>query len=290
MSFGLTQKTISQLNSIFQKYPEIHQVKIYGSRARGDHRKGSDIDLAFFSESEEDLSSRLSWELDDLPTPYLFDVVNYDKLKNNPLKKEIDHHGKIFYIRKPQNDEIEKNKIHLEDRHRIMLENLFCKYLPNVEVWAYGSRVNGQSHEGSDLNLVLRGPNLEKVSASQFTDMREALTESNIPFLVAIKDWAVIPKSFHEEIKKNYYSLIKPKNLVKLQDKYVSKNWLNTNFGSICSLEYGKPLKKEDRKYGSYPVLGSNGVVGYHSEYIVKGPCIIVGRKGSAGGSYLFKS
>ena len=109
MSFGLTQKTINQLNSIFQKYPAIHQVKIYGSRARGDHRKSSDIDLAFFSESKEDLSSRLSWELDDLPTPYLFDIVNYGKLKNNPLKKEIDQHGEIFYIKQPQTDRVKKH-------------------------------------------------------------------------------------------------------------------------------------------------------------------------------------
>ena len=86
-------------------------MKIYGSRARGDHRKGSDIDLAFFSESDEDLSSRLSWELDDLPTPYLFDVVNYDKLKNNPLKKEIDQHGKIFYIRKTKSNKINNHSL-----------------------------------------------------------------------------------------------------------------------------------------------------------------------------------
>ncbi len=53
--------------------------------------------------------------------------------------------------------------------------------------------------------------------------------------------------------------------------------------GEVISLEYGKPLKKEDRKEGDYPVFGSNGIVGFHDEFIVQGPCIIVGRKGSAG-------
>jgi len=48
-------------------------------------------------------------------------------------------------------------------------------------------------------------------------------------------------------------------------------------------LEYGKPLKKENRKKGLYPVFGSNGIVGYHDSYLVEGPFIIVGRKGSAG-------
>ena len=206
MPFGLNQKTINQLNSVFQKYPEIHQVKIYGSRAVGSYRKGSDIDLAFFSESKEDLSSKLSWDLDDLPTPYLFDVVNYNKLSNNSLKKEIDQCGKILYVKKSKNNKVKNSKIHLEDRHRKILENLFQKHLPGVEVWAYGSRVNGESHNGSDLDLVLRG---KKISSSQFLDIRTALTESNIPFLVEVRDWIKLPKSFHEEIKKNYYILIK---------------------------------------------------------------------------------
>ena len=97
MAFGLPQKTITQLKSVFKNHPEITQVKIYGSRAKDYYRKGSDIDLAFFSESKKDLSSNLSWELDDLPSPYTFDLVNYNTLNNTPLKEEIDKYGKVFY-------------------------------------------------------------------------------------------------------------------------------------------------------------------------------------------------
>lgn len=53
--------------------------------------------------------------------------------------------------------------------------------------------------------------------------------------------------------------------------------------GDLCSFEYGKPLKSEDRQPGEYPVFGSNGIVGYHSEYLVEAPFLIIGRKGSAG-------
>lgn len=53
--------------------------------------------------------------------------------------------------------------------------------------------------------------------------------------------------------------------------------------GEVCILEYGKPLKEENRANGEYPVFGSNGAVGYHNEFLVKGPFIIVGRKGTAG-------
>ncbi len=54
-------------------------------------------------------------------------------------------------------------------------------------------------------------------------------------------------------------------------------------FDDVCTLEYGSSLPKPERRDGPYPVMGSNGVTGYHDEYLVEGPSIVVGRKGSAG-------
>ena len=54
-------------------------------------------------------------------------------------------------------------------------------------------------------------------------------------------------------------------------------------FEKICTLEYGASLPKKKRIDGHIPVMGSNGISGYHNEYLIKGPAIIVGRKGSAG-------
>lgn len=59
--------------------------------------------------------------------------------------------------------------------------------------------------------------------------------------------------------------------------------WGAGTLGDIFSLEYGKPLKEEDRSGSGYPVLGSNGIVGYHKEYLIEGYGIVVGRKGTAG-------
>jgi type I restriction enzyme S subunit len=59
--------------------------------------------------------------------------------------------------------------------------------------------------------------------------------------------------------------------------------WEMGGLGDILSLEYGKPLKEEDRSGNGYPVLGSNGIVGYHKDYFVEGYGIVVGRKGTAG-------
>ena len=54
-------------------------------------------------------------------------------------------------------------------------------------------------------------------------------------------------------------------------------------FEDVCSLEYGKSLPKAKRIDGPFPVVGSNGITGYHNDYLVEGPAIVVGRKGSAG-------
>jgi type I restriction enzyme, S subunit len=63
----------------------------------------------------------------------------------------------------------------------------------------------------------------------------------------------------------------------------IPERWEVRELGDMLSLEYGKPLKEEDRVGGNYPVLGSNGIVGYHNEYLIEGSGIVVGRKGTAG-------
>lgn len=62
-----------------------------------------------------------------------------------------------------------------------------------------------------------------------------------------------------------------------------SNSWLKTKLGAVLSLEYGKSLSESNRDGGEYLVYGSNGVVGSHSEFLVEGPGIVVGRKGSHG-------
>lgn len=96
------------------------------------------------------------------------------------------------------------DRVHLSARHRRVLEALLRDHLPDVEVWAYGSRVDGRGHEGSDLDLVLRGPGLEEIPAEQLADFEDAARESTIPFLVEARDWARLPKRFHREIEREY--------------------------------------------------------------------------------------
>ena len=102
-------------------------------------------------------------------------------------------------------------RVHLLPRHRARIEALLREHLPDVEVWAYGSRVGGDSHDGSDLDLVLRAPGLEKVPMDPLCDLWDALRESTIPFLVEARDWARLPKSFYGEIERDYVVLVEGK-------------------------------------------------------------------------------
>ena len=67
------------------------------------------------------------------------------------------------------------------------------------------------------------------------------------------------------------------------ENKVKSSHYEMMPFEKICTLEYGASLPKKKRVDGHIPVMGSNGISGYHKEYLIKGPAIIVGRKGSAG-------
>ena len=95
--FGLPEKTVNELIEYFKSKPEIEKVVIYGSRAKGTYRIGSDIDFAIWSDKET--LSGISLELDELPTPYMFDIINYKTLTHDKLKNNIDNEGKVFYLR-----------------------------------------------------------------------------------------------------------------------------------------------------------------------------------------------
>lgn len=97
---------------------------------------------------------------------------------------------------------------HLRPEYRRVLEALLREHLSGVEVWAYGSRVNGRGHDGSDFALVLRGPGLTEIPSDQLADFREAVRESIIPFFVEARDWASLPESIHWEIKRDYVALM----------------------------------------------------------------------------------
>lgn len=82
MNFGLPENTINKIKTVFEKHSEIDEVVIYGSRAIGNFRAGSDIDITLKrDELQYDIISKINQEIDNLNTPYLFDISIYKKLK-----------------------------------------------------------------------------------------------------------------------------------------------------------------------------------------------------------------
>lgn len=78
-----------------------------------------------------------------------------------------------------------------------------------VEVWAYGSRVNGTAHDTSDLDMVLVTKDKSKVDLGVLMKFKKHLQDSNIPILTQVLDWNRIPESFHKNILENYEVLVK---------------------------------------------------------------------------------
>ncbi|WOK05063.1 nucleotidyltransferase domain-containing protein [Imperialibacter roseus] len=98
MRFGLKESMIGRVNSVFDKYPEIEEVIIYGSRARGSYREGSDIDMTLKGTGLTDsIRSKVWLAIDELNTPYLFDISIYNHLHSPGLEEHIDRVGKLFY-------------------------------------------------------------------------------------------------------------------------------------------------------------------------------------------------
>ena len=96
-------------------------------------------------------------------------------------------------------------EIDLLPRHREEIRRLLRETAPEAEVWAYGSRVTGGSHEGSDLDLVVRDPDdPDHPQGALLARLREAFVDSNIPFLIDLHDWATLPESYRREIERHH--------------------------------------------------------------------------------------
>lgn len=95
----------------------------------------------------------------------------------------------------------------LHPRHRHAIQALVARHLPEVEVWAYGSRTDGRGHGGSDLDLALRAPGLAPISRKKLARLKEAFRDSSIPFLVEAHDWALLPRAFRRRIEQKHVVL-----------------------------------------------------------------------------------
>ena len=82
------------------------------------------------------------------------------------------------------------------------VQNLLRRFVPDREVWAFGSRVGGQAQPHSDLDLVILGE--DPIGLDVWADLREALAESELPWKVDVVDWAVASENFRRIIEAHH--------------------------------------------------------------------------------------
>ena len=98
MAYGLNDDAIRRIQAVFGRFPEVEEVILYGSRAMGNFKPGSDIDLTIKSNKPDlHLLNSISMELENLLLPYLFDLSLYQHIQNPELINHISRVGKPFY-------------------------------------------------------------------------------------------------------------------------------------------------------------------------------------------------
>ncbi len=99
------------------------------------------------------------------------------------------------------------DRLFLRAEYLQMLVDIFNSYCPKAEIWAYGSRIKGEAHEGSDLDLVVKDFNSPN---KNIYDLQTLINDSYIPIIVEILDFNDIPASFQKEILKDYVVIFYP--------------------------------------------------------------------------------
>ncbi len=102
MDLGLRQSDIDYIIKVISEFSEIEKAIVFGSRAKGNFKPGSDVDIAIYGDNITfDTLSALHSRLEEQgPLPYFFDVVDYTHLNHKELKKHIDRAGKVIFQRR----------------------------------------------------------------------------------------------------------------------------------------------------------------------------------------------
>lgn len=99
MRFGLKETTIQSICSVFSRYPQVEKALLYGSRAKGNYKNSSDIDLTLIGTADLDypILLKLMTELDDLLLPYMIDLSLLSRISDPGMREHIQRVGIVFY-------------------------------------------------------------------------------------------------------------------------------------------------------------------------------------------------
>ena len=95
---GLSKEVMKRIVTVFSQHPQIVEVVLYGSRAKGNYHPGSDIDLSLKGDQLNlKILNQISNNLDDLLLPYMFDLSIFQQIENRDLLEHIERVGQVIY-------------------------------------------------------------------------------------------------------------------------------------------------------------------------------------------------
>jgi predicted nucleotidyltransferase len=99
MKFGLTESTIQKISAVFTHYPQVEKAVLYGSRAKGNFKNGSDIDLTLCGgvDLTMDILYKIIAEMDDLLLPYTIDLSIFNDISDTDVIEQIQRVGIPFF-------------------------------------------------------------------------------------------------------------------------------------------------------------------------------------------------
>lgn len=99
MKFGLPDATIQRICAVIARYPQVESAVLYGSRAKGNYKTGSDIDLTLYGGASltPDVLHKIMNDLDDLLLPYTIDLSIFANISDADVKEHIERVGVVFY-------------------------------------------------------------------------------------------------------------------------------------------------------------------------------------------------
>jgi len=101
LPFGLPLAVVEKIRTVLAFHPEVQKAMLYGSRAKGNYKTGSDIDLTMYGEDlNHNLLLKILDELDDLLLPWMIDLSIFRQIDNESLREHIERVGVVFYERK----------------------------------------------------------------------------------------------------------------------------------------------------------------------------------------------
>lgn len=108
---GLSPATLAKIITVLARCPALEKAVLYGSRAKGNYRTGSDIDLSLFGDTLSHAHlGQIESQLDDLMLPYSFDLSLFSQIDNPDLTEHIQRAGLLFYEKSSLAEGLDKNQ------------------------------------------------------------------------------------------------------------------------------------------------------------------------------------